>query len=166
MSYIEKEKLIKADISNIENCVRHVFNQGYDLGFKDGEKQEESFINKLCVSEKICKHDKNVILDKIRAEIAKIHLIGYATIDGKREIANRAVMHIIDKYKTNIEPQEIEVVRMTNGEKIKEIFPDLEIISEIKDVYVIMLEGHNVWSPKLEVFKSWWNSECKEPSTK
>lgn len=53
---------------------------------------------------------------------------------------------------------------MTNGEKIKNIYPDLEIISEIKDVYVIILEGHNVWSPKLEVFKSWWKAEYKEPS--
>ena len=53
---------------------------------------------------------------------------------------------------------------MTNGEKIKNIYPDLEIISEIKDVYVIILEGHNVWSPKLEVFKSWWNAEYKESS--
>ena len=43
------------------------------------------------------------ILDKIRAEIAEIHLIGYATIDGKREIASRAVMQIIDKYKAESE---------------------------------------------------------------
>jgi hypothetical protein len=39
MSYIEKEKLIKADIASIENRVRHAFNQGYDLGFKDGKKR-------------------------------------------------------------------------------------------------------------------------------
>ena len=38
MSYIDKEKLIKADIASIENRVRHAFNQGYDLGFKDGIK--------------------------------------------------------------------------------------------------------------------------------
>ena len=37
MSYVEKEKLIKADIASIENRVRHAFNQGYDLGFKDGQ---------------------------------------------------------------------------------------------------------------------------------
>ena len=39
MSYIEKEKLIKADIASIENRVRHAFNQGYDLGFKDGKEK-------------------------------------------------------------------------------------------------------------------------------
>lgn len=39
MNYIEKEKLIKADIASIENRVRHAFNQGYDLGFKDGKEK-------------------------------------------------------------------------------------------------------------------------------
>ncbi len=52
--------------------------------------------------------EQELILDKIRTEIAEIHLIGYATVDGKREIASRAVMQIIDKYKTEIEPQESE----------------------------------------------------------
>ena len=43
------------------------------------------------------------ILDKIKAEIEEIHLIGYAIVDGKMEIAIRAVMQIIDKYKTESE---------------------------------------------------------------
>ena len=43
------------------------------------------------------------VLDKIRAEIAEIHLIGYATVDGKREIASRAVMQILDKHKAESE---------------------------------------------------------------
>lgn len=38
MSHIEKEKLIKADIASIENSVRHAFNQGYDLGYKEGKR--------------------------------------------------------------------------------------------------------------------------------
>lgn len=38
-------------------------------------------------------------IDKIRAEIAELQLIGYATVDGKREIASKAVMQVIDKYK-------------------------------------------------------------------
>lgn len=42
-------------------------------------------------------------LDKIRAEIADIQLIGYAIVDGKREIASRAVMQIIDKYNAESE---------------------------------------------------------------
>lgn len=51
----------------------------------------------------MCKVD---ILDKIKTEIAEIHLIGYATVDGKREIARRAVMQIIDKYKAESEGQD------------------------------------------------------------
>ena len=43
------------------------------------------------------------ILDKIRAEIEKLQLIGYATVNGKREIASRAVLQIIDKYKAESE---------------------------------------------------------------
>lgn len=43
------------------------------------------------------------VLDKIRTDIAEIELIGYATVDGKREIASRAVMQVIDKYKAESE---------------------------------------------------------------
>ena len=35
MTREEKEKLIKVDIQSIENRVRHAFNQGYELGYKD-----------------------------------------------------------------------------------------------------------------------------------
>ena len=47
--------------------------------------------------------EQEPMLDKIRAEIEELHLIGYATVDGKREIASRAVMQIIDKYKVESE---------------------------------------------------------------
>lgn len=43
------------------------------------------------------------ILDKIRDEIEEIQIIGYATVDGKLDIASRAVMRIIDKYKRESE---------------------------------------------------------------
>lgn len=39
MTHSEKERLIKSDILSIENRVRHAFNQGYDLGYKDGIKE-------------------------------------------------------------------------------------------------------------------------------
>lgn len=42
--------------------------------------------------------EQECILNKIRAEIAELQLIGYATVDGKREIASKAVMQVIDKY--------------------------------------------------------------------
>lgn len=37
MSYVEKEKAIKADLASIENRVRHAFNQGYGMGYKEGK---------------------------------------------------------------------------------------------------------------------------------
>lgn len=45
----------------------------------------------------------NAVLDKIKVEIAELQLTGYATVDGEREIASRAVMQIIDKYRTESE---------------------------------------------------------------
>lgn len=33
--------------------------------------EQEPFMNKACVSNKVCEHDKKVVLDKIRAEISK-----------------------------------------------------------------------------------------------
>ena len=46
------------------------------------------------------------VLDKIRTEVADAHLIGYATINGKRAIASKAVFDIIDKYKAESEAAE------------------------------------------------------------
>lgn len=50
---------------------------------------------------------------------------------------------------------------MTNGEKLKEIFPDIEMWGESKDTLDYSLGGmiHRVT-------KSWWNAEYKEPTTK
>lgn len=58
--------------------------------------------NPLCPlsqEEMVSKVANGIPLDKIRAEIAEIQLIGYAIVDGKREIASRAVMQVLDKYK-------------------------------------------------------------------
>ena len=35
------------------------------------ELEQEPFMNKPCISSKVCEHDKEVVLDKIRAEIEK-----------------------------------------------------------------------------------------------
>ena len=42
MSYVEKEKLTKADLASIENRVRHAFNQGYELGRKESKTADLS----------------------------------------------------------------------------------------------------------------------------
>ena len=34
-------------------------------------QDQEPFMNKQCISSKVCEHDKEVVLDKIRAEIEK-----------------------------------------------------------------------------------------------
>lgn len=41
MIQAEKEKLIRSDILSIESQVRHAFNQGYDLGYKEGIKKNK-----------------------------------------------------------------------------------------------------------------------------
>jgi len=87
MSYIEKEKLIKADMASIENRVRHAFNQGYDLGFKDGKERAKPL-------------KQEPVIDKIRSEIE-----AYAnqTTDEKQRIAFNACLNLIDHY-TELKP--------------------------------------------------------------
>lgn len=43
------------------------------------------------------------VLEKLKTDISKIHIVGYATVDGKIEIAHRAITQIIDKYMTESE---------------------------------------------------------------
>jgi len=69
MSYVEKEKLIKADLLSIENKVRHAFNQGYDLGYKEGKSSN-------IASQMI--HQRNDAIDKLlkcRSELNEIKSI-------------------------------------------------------------------------------------------
>lgn len=41
------------------------------------ESEQESFINKLCVSEKVCEHDKKVVLDKISKTIEPLRHLSF-----------------------------------------------------------------------------------------
>lgn len=115
----DKEKLIEKDIKAVENRIRHAFNQGYEMGLKHGKEQEPNIDTE---SEEIKSLQKrahlegfhealkmfvkqeplNDILDKIEAEVINAQLVGYATVNGKREIAIKAVLDIIDKYKTDV----------------------------------------------------------------
>lgn len=67
MSFIEKEKLIKADIVSIENRVRHAFNQGYDLGFKDGKKAKPQDIDYKAQYERFSKK-ADIVISQLRAD--------------------------------------------------------------------------------------------------
>lgn len=51
-----------------EKEIRAIFTEPWADGIIKALEQEP-FINKPCVSEKPCEHDKNVVLDKIRADI-------------------------------------------------------------------------------------------------
>ena len=73
--------------------------------------EQEQFINKPCVSSGVCEQDKNVALDKIRAEIENIDPSYYSSVNGvdMTECADdikHGMLEIIDKYKAEIEPQE------------------------------------------------------------
>ena len=90
MSCIDKEKLIKADIASIENKVRHAFNQGYDLGFKNGKERIKSL-------------NQESVLDKIRAEIEQTAKDYDKFADYRRIYGLWIAIDIIDKYKAEAE---------------------------------------------------------------
>ena len=48
---------------------RHPLPEYYAIENAIKALEQEPFINKPCVSEKVCEHDKQMVLDKIRAEI-------------------------------------------------------------------------------------------------
>lgn len=61
---------------------------------------EEPSINKPCVSTGACEHDKNVVLDKVRAEIEQD---AFKDVNGSKYIFINQVNQIIDKYKSESE---------------------------------------------------------------
>lgn len=63
--------------------------------------EQEPFINKPCVSEKVCEHDKQMVLDKIRAEIDS-----HCSDNRDRNDGLYIAMKIIDKYKAESEDKE------------------------------------------------------------
>lgn len=79
--------------------------------------EQETFINKpCCISGEVCEHDKNVVLDKLRAEIAEYGAIWVEyKITGRRDKdieqlvsdvlsqAKKQVLEVIDKYKAESE---------------------------------------------------------------
>jgi hypothetical protein len=61
--------------------------------------EQEPFINKSCVSSGACEHDKNNVLDKVRAEIQSLRNCSCSCSDGIID----DVEDIIDKYKAESE---------------------------------------------------------------
>ena len=62
------------------------------------ELEQEPFINKPCVSSEVCEHDKQKVLDKIRAEIEQLPPWDKAGIFSP-VFMKRMVLDILDKYK-------------------------------------------------------------------
>ena len=86
----EAIKRLKEVIKEVRSTIQPFL---YDNEAKDyilKALEQESFINKPCVSSGVCEHDKNKVLDKIRADIM--------SRDGLEE-----ALEIIDKYKTESE---------------------------------------------------------------
>ena len=90
--------------------------KGAKIDFHCKPLEQEPFINKPCVSSGVCEHDKNRVLDKIRAEIAEYGsiMVSYAItkdtktdkgieklVSGVLKEAKEQVLEIIDKYKAD-----------------------------------------------------------------
>lgn len=105
---------IQADSLNLDDAYTKDKYEALVMAIKALE--QESFINKPCVSSGVCEHDKNKVLDKIRAEIetkyGQCDICEYFEdydyeendISEYRPIGNIAdILQIIDKYKAESE---------------------------------------------------------------
>jgi len=79
--------------------------------------EQEPFINKPCVSNEVCEHDKNVVLDKIKAEIEQLPTNTRINWDGCCpdivypeiefvDVSKAGLLEIINKYKAETEGKE------------------------------------------------------------
>lgn len=67
---------------------------------------QEPFINKACVSSGVCEHDKNKVLDKLRAEIEqRPYGIANDSIIQGMKYERVAILEILDKYKAESEEE-------------------------------------------------------------
>ncbi len=64
--------------------------------------EQEPFINKPCISKGVCEHDKQMVLDKIRAEIEAKCCITVGR-ENDAAITLHDVFEIIDKYRAETE---------------------------------------------------------------
>lgn len=76
--------------------------KGVKIDFHCKPLDQEPFINKPCVSSGVCEHDKQKVLEKIRAEIEKAADISNR-LQGISEIGLRKALKILDKYKAESE---------------------------------------------------------------
>lgn len=106
--------------------------------------ERELFINKPCVSEKSCEHDKNVVLGKIRAEIVELTKCPYSTeclgancpSNTDCMICGDHVLEILDKYKSESE----EYKEKSPWTKCSDNLPDMnvDVLGTTKDYGVVL----------------------------
>ena len=86
--------------------LKHTWNEKINKEVLEALEQEP-FINKPCVSEKVCEHDKQMVLDKLRAEIDGIEINGqvdeHTSFIRTGEQVKQLALNIIDKYKAESE---------------------------------------------------------------
>jgi hypothetical protein len=79
--------------------------KGARIDFHCKPLEQEPFINKPCVSEKVCEHDKQMVLDKIRAEIMQLDIFydnDYFSSNKDAMFKCNDILQILDKYKADI----------------------------------------------------------------
>jgi len=93
-------EVLKAwDLNCSDEFTANEFEQAFAMAIKALE--QEPFINKPCVSSGVCEHDKQKILDKIRAEIEQI--TDTMGVSYNQYVSKIDVLRIIDKYKAESE---------------------------------------------------------------
>ena len=93
-------------LDNIIGFIEDNHGSDYDKALKIAIEalEQEPFMNKPCVSHKVCHEDKVKVLDKIRAEIEQTS----ETVDGflMHDGTKRTVLKIINKHKSESEDKE------------------------------------------------------------
>ena len=60
--------------------------------------EQETFINKPCVSSGVCEHDKNNVLEEIREEIKELRNFYFVNFQGYSMSVAQQCLDIIDKH--------------------------------------------------------------------
>lgn len=89
------------------NCDHMTQDDMTELTIKDLEAlEQEPFINKACVSNKVCEHDKKVVLDKIRAEIETLEEGMTRYHNDRPWVFKDEALQVINKYREESEGED------------------------------------------------------------
>lgn len=102
-----KKVLLKTNYEGLGKSDAKIFERDFNeiLNLAIKALEQEPFINKPCVSSGACEHDKNKVLETIRAEL---HATAEMHEDGDYYLRDEWIDEYFDKYKAEFEPQESE----------------------------------------------------------